>query len=70
MDHVNNAIGAAFAAYWDCAHVINAVTQQEHTGDYISADDTIEAICSARLAAHAVNLAKGREWDKEKIIVD
>ena len=32
MDHVNNAIGAAFAAYWGCAHVINAVTRQEHTG--------------------------------------
>ena len=70
IDHVNNAIGAAFAAYWDCAHVINAVTRQEHTGAQISVDDTIEAICSARLAAHAVNLAKGREWDKEKIIVD
>ena len=70
IDHVNNAIGAAFAAYWDCAHVINAVTRQEHTGAQISVDDTIEAICSARLAAHAVNVAKGMELDNDKIIVD
>ena len=70
IDHVNNAIGAAFAAYWDCAHVINAVTRQEHTGAQISVDDTIEAICSARLAAHAVNVAKGMELDNDKKIVD
>lgn len=56
MDHVDNAIGAAFAAYWDCAHIINAVTRQEHTGVPISVDDAIEAIKSARLAAHAVNV--------------
>ena len=70
MDHVNNAIGAAFAAYWGCAHVINAVTRQEHTGAHITSDDTIEAICSARLAAHAVNVAKGMELEKDKTIVE
>lgn len=70
MDHVNNAIGSAFATYWDCAHVINAVTRQEHTGALISADDTIEAISSTRLAAHAVNVAKGLELDKDKTIVE
>ena len=70
IDHVNNAIGAAFAAYWDCAHVINAVPRHEHTGAQISVDDTIEAICSARLAAHAVNVANGMELDNDKIIVE
>lgn len=70
VDHVNNAIGSAFAAYWDCTHVINAVTRQEHTGALISADDTIEAICSARLAAHAVNVSRGMELEKDKIIVE
>lgn len=69
-DHVNNAIGSAFAAYWDCAHIINAVTRQEHTGALISADDTIEAICSARLAAHAVNVSRGMELEKDKMIVE
>lgn len=70
MDHVDNAIGAAFAAYWDCAHIINAVTRQEHTGVPISVDDAIEAIKSARLAAHAVNVSRGVELEKDKRIVE
>lgn len=68
FDHVNNAIGSAFAAYWDCAHIINAVTRQEHTGATITLEDTIEAIRSARLAAHAVNVAKGLETEKDRTI--
>lgn len=70
FEHVNNAIGSAFAAYWDCAHVINAVTRQEHTGAQISVDDTIEAIRSARLAAHAVNVSRGLDLEKDKMIVE
>lgn len=70
MDHVNNAIGASFAAYWDCAHIINAVTRQEHTGVSIAVEDTIEAIRSSTLAAHAVNVAKGMELEKDKTIVE
>lgn len=70
FDHVNNAIGAAFAAYGNCAHIINAVTRQEHTGSPISVDDTIEAIRSAQLAAHIVNVAKGLELDEDKAIVE
>lgn len=68
FDHVNNAIGSAFAAYWDCAHIVNAVTRQEHTGAPITVEDTIEAIRCAKLAAHAVNVAKGLESEKDKAI--
>lgn len=70
MDHINNAIGSAFAAYWDCAHIINAVTRQEHTGVPISVDDTIEAIKSARLATHAVNVSRGMELEDDRKIVE
>lgn len=68
IDHLNNAIGASFAAYWDCAHVVNSVTRYEHSCGIISADAMIEGIRAVRLAAHAVNVSKGFELDEEKEI--
>lgn len=70
FDHVNNAIGAAFAAHWNCAHVINAVTRQEHTGEAITIDNTLEAIHAARLSAHIVNIEKGFELYQENNVDD
>ncbi len=69
-DHVSNAIGGSFAAYWGCAHVINCVTRQEHTGKRITVDDTIEAIRCARLAAHSVNVARVFELDEDRMLSD
>lgn len=69
-DHVANAIGGSFAAYWGCAHVINCVTSQEHTGKQITVDDTIEAIRCAKLAAHSVNVARDFELDEDKSVAD
>jgi phosphomethylpyrimidine synthase len=69
-DHVANAIGGSFAAYWGCAHVINCVTRQEHTGKRITVDDTIEAIRCAKLVAHSVNVARGFELDEDRMVSD
>lgn len=69
-DQIVNAIGGSFAAYWGCAHVINSVTRQEHTGKQITIDDTIEAIRCAKLAAHSVNVAKGYENDEDIRVSD
>lgn len=68
IDHLNNTIGASFAAYWGCAHIINSVTRYEHSCGSISADAIIEGISAARIAAHAVNVSKGFELDEEKEI--
>lgn len=68
VDHINNAIGASLAAYWECAHVINCVTRYEHSCGSISIDALIEGISAARLAAHAANVSKGFELDEEKEI--
>lgn len=69
-DHVANAIGGSFAAYWGCAHVINCVTRQEHTGMPISIADTLEAIRSAKIAAHSVNVSRGIELGEDRLIAD
>lgn len=67
MDHINNAIGASFAAYYGCAHIINSVTRYEHSRSDFSAESVIEGIKAARLAAHVVNVSKGIdiEYDRQ-----
>jgi len=58
FDHVTNAIGGAFMAFRDGAHVLNSVTREEHTGGVPSKDSIIEGVKAARVAAHSVNVAK------------
>lgn len=58
-DHIANAVGAAFAAYNGCAHIVNCVTRYEHSESEITQDVTIEAIKSARLVAHMIDVAHG-----------
>lgn len=67
MDHINNAIGASFAAYHNCAHIINSVTRYEHSHSDLSVESIIEGIKTARLAAHIVNVSKGIdiEYDRQ-----
>lgn len=57
-DHIANAIGASFAAYAGCAHVINCVTRYEHLESAITQEVTVEAIKAARLAAHIADLSR------------
>lgn len=57
-DHIANAIGSSFAAYIGCAHIINCITRYEHSESAITKEVTVEAIRTARLAAHIVDLSR------------
>ncbi|MCD2453821.1 phosphomethylpyrimidine synthase ThiC [Methylicorpusculum oleiharenae] len=56
MDHVSSAIGATLLGLEGCAHILAAVTREEHTGRVPSLESTIEAVMSARIAAHVIDL--------------
>ena len=58
-DHIAAAIGASMMGYWDCAHIINCITRSEHTKSFFSIDETLEAIKTAKLAAHIIDVARG-----------
>lgn len=58
-DHIASAIGASMMGYMNCAHIINSVTRSEHSKSFFSIDETIEAIKTARIAAHVIDVAKG-----------
>ena len=57
-DHIANAIGASFAAYIGCAHIINCVTRYEHSKSAITQEATVEAIRAAKIAAHIADLSR------------
>lgn len=57
-DHIANAIGATFAAYIGCAHIINCVTRYEHSKSAITQEAIIEAIRAAKVAAHIADLSR------------
>ena len=58
-DHIAAAIGASMMGYMNCAHIINSVTRSEHSKPFFSIEETIEAIKTAKVAAHVIDVAKG-----------
>jgi len=58
MDHVANAIGAAYVCLLGGAHIINSITREEHTGGVPTEPSVLEGLKAARIAAHAVNLCR------------
>lgn len=56
MDHISAAIGAAIMGLEGCVNIISAVTREEHTGGRPSIESTIEAIKTARITAHIIDL--------------
>lgn len=69
-DHVASAIGASMMGYWNCAHIINCITRSEHTKSFFSIEETLEAIRTARIAAHIVDVARGIDLEKETEMLD
>ena len=67
-DHIAAAIGATAMGYWNCAHIINCITRSEHTKSYFSIEETLEAIKTAKLAAHSIDVARGICVEKDKAI--
>lgn len=55
-DHVSAAIGATLLGLEGAAHVLAAVTREEHTGGVPAIVSTLEAIDTARVAAHVIDL--------------
>lgn len=58
-DHVSAAVGAAMLCYHGCADIINCVTRQEHTGEEITCDATIESIKAMNIVAQTINVYRG-----------
>ena len=64
-DHVAAAIGASMMGYWNCAHIINCVTRSEHSNPIFTIEETLEAIKTAKLAAHIIDVARGIDMEKD-----
>lgn len=62
-DHIAASVGAAFMGYWGCAHIINCITRAEHENSTFTIEETLEALRSAKVTAHIIDVARG--IDKE-----
>lgn len=58
-DHIAAAIGASMMGYRNCAHIINCITRSEHTKPFFSIEETLEAIKTAKLVAHIIDVTRG-----------
>lgn len=58
QDHIVNAIGGAFGAFIGITQVINSITRYEHSQSLITPEATLEAIRTAKLAAHVADLSR------------
>jgi phosphomethylpyrimidine synthase len=56
QDHISAAIGATLMGLEGAAHILAAVTREEHTGGVPRIASTLEAIDAARVAARIVDL--------------
>jgi len=55
QDHIASAIGAALQGLAGAAHILAAVTREEHTGGVPRLASTIEAVEAARIAARVID---------------
>jgi len=55
-DHVSSAIGATLMGLGGAAHILAAVTREEHTGNIPTISSTIEAVRAAAIAAHVIDI--------------
>lgn len=56
QDHISAAIGATLLGLEGAAHIIAAVTREEHTGGVPSILSTLEAVDAAHVAARVIDL--------------
>jgi len=55
-DHISAAIGAVLLGIHGAAHVLAAVTREEHTGGIPTIHSTLEAVEAALVAAHIIDI--------------
>ncbi len=70
QDHVSAAIGATLMGLEGAAHILAAVTREEHTGGVPTILSTLEAVDTARVAAHVINLHRRGPSASELAIID
>lgn len=68
MDHITSSIGATIMGIKGCVQVISAVTKEEHTGNIPSIDSVIEAINTARLTAHIIDMEIKKDFSIDEMI--
>jgi phosphomethylpyrimidine synthase len=69
FDHVAAAIGATIMGMERAAHILAAVTREEHTGGVPSIDSTVEAVRTARVAARVIDIHRLGATDLDARIV-
>lgn len=65
-DHIAASIGASFMAYNNIAHIINAISPNEHQTSFFSKEDAKNAIIAARIVAKAVNVTRFQQFKDEE----
>lgn len=59
MDHIAASIGAAVMGFRGCAQILNCITKGEHSSPFFTIEETLEAIRTAKLAAHIIDVSLG-----------
>ena len=65
MDHITAAIGVTLMGLDGNVQIISAVTREEHTGNIPSVESTKEAVLTARLAAHVIDMDQLHDYSSD-----
>lgn len=65
MDHITAALGVTLMGLDGNAQIISAVTREEHTGNIPSVESTREAVLTARLAAHVIDMDQLHDYSSD-----
>ncbi|MFC6487704.1 phosphomethylpyrimidine synthase ThiC [Nitratireductor sp. GCM10026969] len=68
-DHVSAAIGATLMGLAGAAHILAAVTREEHTGGIPSTASTLEAVRASRVAAHVIDIDRLGDVSADELVV-
>ncbi|EGE58168.1 thiamine biosynthesis protein ThiC [Rhizobium etli CNPAF512] len=70
QDHISSAIGATLMGLAGAAHILAAVTREEHTGNIPTIASTVEAVNAAAVAAHVIDIEMLGAKEKDKAIAE
>lgn len=62
MDHITSAIGLTLMGLKNNVQIIAAMSAEEHTGSIPSVDSTKEAVLTARMVAHILDMEKFQDY--------
>lgn len=70
MDHIAAAIGATLMGISGCVDIISAVTREEHTGGRPTVESITEAINTAKIAAHIIDIHNINDINMDMIVAE